>query len=599
MTTAKVQFSAYQSVDKVISTSSTRFDDEISDGRALELNARLFSLLRRYLERIRVSFSYIVTLTSSRSFRLSPMSRQPKRKRLAQGKLKITCESCTRAKVKCGGGTPCARCKERSLTCIYVVGKRRGRRKEAAPPPCSKSTCWTRMHLGDGQSPHDVSSAIQNGDDTSLTPMAAQIAMTDLERRIFGVFFQLFRKHATSQSCCKDWFTMQLNRIRLFLRRRRNVEALRTLTTWMEDHNVEIVDMEDRILARRTHTFQLGHMNPVNVSHRAPMLSRLGISSDPSAPEIDPHVSSTASSSSSLARYDGENKGTEVGVHEGRASNFIRSGAKGDDASRVPTVTMRLAHDLISVTCSPAFTDVFGYAANEFETLLDWTVGGLLPWGGDVMCEVFATEEDVLLWLRILAMKFNRIGRPPALPAVREAFIVQEVDVRARDGRVHPCVVKGVVREFIELADSAVEVSLSFEVLHTDRVTYTTPPNLSDTAVNVVSSSDVSLDLPSYLQNKTTLPQMSAPLASSGDLGGGKAAGKQRATRKRGSSGSFPLDDVGLLDLPPPTDSSELAGVEVVDGETMEDKEWMDTLLNWVDDGDYDNIFDEKTTATA
>ena len=60
------------------------------------------------------------------------------------------------------------------------------------------------------------------------------------------------------------------------------------------------------------------------------------------------------------------------------------------------------------------FRLLFGYTNEAINNLIDWSGGGFLPWGGDVLAALFVHEADVLLYLQIMAFKYQASGLPTA-----------------------------------------------------------------------------------------------------------------------------------------------------------------------------------------
>lgn len=63
------------------------------------------------------------------------------------------------------------------------------------------------------------------------------------------------------------------------------------------------------------------------------------------------------------------------------------------------------------------FRQLFGYTNESINCLIQWSGGGFLPWGGDVLAALFVHEADVLLYLQIMAFKYQASGLPTAKAA--------------------------------------------------------------------------------------------------------------------------------------------------------------------------------------
>mmetsp|Transcript_16053 Transcript_16053/g.20563 ORF Transcript_16053/g.20563 Transcript_16053/m.20563 type:complete len:243 (+) Transcript_16053:217-945(+) len=92
------------------------------------------------------------------------------------------CESCTKAKTKCDGRNPCGMCEKKNISCMYSFKKKRGPR--------------------------------QNGADSKRRKLNAPNLMSSYERRLWEVFFIIFRNSKSSDnkySWC--WLARQLKKL--------------------------------------------------------------------------------------------------------------------------------------------------------------------------------------------------------------------------------------------------------------------------------------------------------------------------------------------------------------------------------------------------
>eukprot|EP00510_Aplanochytrium_minuta_P002283 CAMPEP_0184013238 /NCGR_PEP_ID=MMETSP0954-20121128/4899_1 /TAXON_ID=627963 /ORGANISM="Aplanochytrium sp, Strain PBS07" /LENGTH=429 /DNA_ID=CAMNT_0026293399 /DNA_START=417 /DNA_END=1706 /DNA_ORIENTATION=+ len=59
------------------------------------------------------------------------------------------------------------------------------------------------------------------------------------------------------------------------------------------------------------------------------------------------------------------------------------------------------------------FEETFGYDTTKVNDMISWTGGqGFLPWGGDIFAALFVSEADLLVFLRILSLKFQAVDYP-------------------------------------------------------------------------------------------------------------------------------------------------------------------------------------------
>lgn len=69
---------------------------------------------------------------------------------------------------------------------------------------CKENSCWGQLgniHIGQPSKVNDFGA----------------FGLESVERRIFQTFFSVYKHHATPQSCCREWFTFQLNKMSTFL----------------------------------------------------------------------------------------------------------------------------------------------------------------------------------------------------------------------------------------------------------------------------------------------------------------------------------------------------------------------------------------------
>ena len=52
----------------------------------------------------------------------------------------------------------------------------------------------------------------------SKTDFGAKFGLDSVERKIFQIFFAIYKHHAVAHSCCREWFTYQLNKMSTFLK---------------------------------------------------------------------------------------------------------------------------------------------------------------------------------------------------------------------------------------------------------------------------------------------------------------------------------------------------------------------------------------------
>jgi hypothetical protein len=66
-------------------------------------------------------------------------------------------------------------------------------------------------------------------------------------KRLFRMFFTVYKHHASPQSCCKEWFSFQLNKICMLLTKSGHRGAVGRLTEWMKKHKVRVLPSDESL----------------------------------------------------------------------------------------------------------------------------------------------------------------------------------------------------------------------------------------------------------------------------------------------------------------------------------------------------------------
>jgi hypothetical protein len=132
------------------------------------------------------------------------------------------------------------------------------------------------------------------------------------------------------------------------------------------------------------------------------------------------------------------------------------------------------------VRVNDLFVARFGHTSESLSETLQWSDGGgFLPWGGDLVARLIWSEADVLVFLQVLAVKFQSIGPPrhdhqdPTHVHTRDILSAYVFDVRVAnassssssfaDEMVIPCTVKALHRETLSGSELKITVILEFE----------------------------------------------------------------------------------------------------------------------------------------
>lgn len=332
--------------------------------------------------------------------------------------LKKTCDTCTKSKVKCSGGYPCSRCASKGIQCFYSPRKKRG-------TPKGKTTDLR-------QGPIIVRAEVnEHAAKGTLSTLA------DHERRSWSVFFTLYKHYGTS--CSLYWFNRQLKKMRSYLKQRGDTAALKRLTTWMDAINVDI-----DVLTQKMNNCKIKMMSQA-VIHPPGSVALWGIQGTVKDPEKK-HLEQLQA----LMEDKKHSKTPFIKIK----TKFLDSQQEG-----------------VEIFCNEAFSLVFGHTAENLEKELNWTGGGLLPWGGDVLGRVLSSEKDLLAFVQILAIKFNTCGPPKEIPCVREipSCHMMNVDIKETSSNGKKvsvqCLIKCVHREVLKLEGSSLDISIDLTPL--------------------------------------------------------------------------------------------------------------------------------------
>jgi len=351
------------------------------------------------------------------------------------GKVKSTCEQCSSAKVKCSGVVPCERCTKRGLKCEYAMEKKRGRRTTTKKKEsmCSDNSCWGQVIL------NPISKCEDFG---------GKFGLDSVERRIFQVFFAMYKHHATPQSCCREWFTWQLNKMSCFLAAHGKPEGAARLDDWMRLKGIMVLskDPEEYKKIPMSHIEEgTGRILPPVLAQKGPKFT---VSDEIPMKRGIGQVTGNVYSTGGMHRPNMRNDPVDRCIAQIQNSCFLY---------------IRSTHECFEVEVNQAFTELFGYTTDSFKDILEQLFGGLLPWGSDLVAALMHRDNDLLFFIRTTALKFNQVGRPQSFPATRQVVSshIFELMNRARD--IIECMVSSVHREFLTVDRTEVEIFMGFE----------------------------------------------------------------------------------------------------------------------------------------
>ncbi|GBG27924.1 Xylanolytic transcriptional activator xlnR-like [Hondaea fermentalgiana] len=527
----------------------------------------------------------------------------------SNGRLKSTCEKCSQAKIKCSGSIPCERCQRKGLECEYRMEKKRGRRTalKIKKELCSDASCWGQIVL-------NPINKIEN--------FGVRFGLESVERRIFQVFFAMYKHHATPQSCCKGWFSFQLNKMSTFMLRNGNQEGSEKLDTWMSKKGI-------RLMRRDPADYRKIPANVIDeVSGRIlppihPMKGPTMTVAEHEHPSKRKRVAKAGSKTYSTRGYY---------VSDGPATPVDREIERMRSTSCF--LNLRATHERFEVEVNDEFVALFGYTTRSIILVLERLFGGLLPWGCDVLALLLSSDRDLLFFMRTLALKMNHLGRPPQFPATRQACSHHVFDFDTKNGDVVECMLTCVHREYLSMDRTEVDIYMGFEPML---------PNVPRVFANIKGASSRISSMPGedtsmYDETKLSSSVSAAPYAQSFNMGStplppstrspsvastGSSAHSHMSTTAvpggipvRGTAGytsglgqhrpaqqelHTQVEQMALQEQkrPPPEEAPQfrmptqrpvLAGTEASEppDNELEGGAFLDNIMSWVDDGDQD-----------
>jgi len=350
-------------------------------------------------------------------------------------RVRSSCEACSVAKVRCSGEIPCERCDKKKLHCEYQLERKRGRRTVTteAKKTCSNESCWGQVIMNPVNKCEDF---------------GARFGLASVERRLFQTFFTIYKHHATSQSCCKEWFTYQLNKMSTFLSANGNKEGQEKLDAWMRKKNIEVRPHDPRHYCKVP-----GQIVDDKTGQPIPPIHPLR---GPKMRLKDTTREKKRKRNQNRAVYS--NSGLYVeGMKNSAADRHI------EKLKSMCFLNLRSTHESFSVEVNEEFTALFGHTSSDIIILMERLFGGLLPWGCDILAMLLTSDHDLLFFMRMLAMKFNLIGRPAALPATRQVFSMQVFEFETKGGDIVECMLHCIHREFLSLDRTEVDIYFGLE----------------------------------------------------------------------------------------------------------------------------------------
>jgi len=197
------------------------------------------------------------------------------------------------------------------------------------------------------------------------------------EKRVWSTFFTMFKNQNRNRNKAESeyawcWFASQLDKLRTHLNNQRNEGALKRLGAWLEALDVDM----NKIISS-------GKSKCIFAAHQCGQCAALAMSAP--IQRVVPLTRDMISGQSATKMFD--------------------------DHSR-PRLLFETRPEGSTVEGNQAFANEFGLSNEDVERLIEWSGGGFLPWGGDLLARLLVNESDLLLLLQILALKWQALGPP-------------------------------------------------------------------------------------------------------------------------------------------------------------------------------------------
>lgn len=277
---------------------------------------------------------------------------------------KSACERCSKAKTKCSGGNPCSTCDKKGMQCFYAFKKKRG------PKP--------------GQ--------------TKPTPKKSKPNfMSTYEKRVWSVFFTLFKnlkKTAKDNKFSWQWFVVQICRLDTYVRKSKSVKGRRlkeVLEKFYKKLEINIEKICDGVD---------GCPIPPH------LCSYCASSIFPEQQNQHSHIEGT--SVPGITQLPGS-----VSLINGKRNLWLQWKTSSFDMkfenNQAPCLVYEATDDSFGVFVNDKFVHAFGYNSASLTKLLLWSGGGFLPWAGDIFAALLVKEQDLLMYLKVMALKYQAL----------------------------------------------------------------------------------------------------------------------------------------------------------------------------------------------
>jgi len=274
------------------------------------------------------------------------------------------------------------------------------------------------------------------------------------ERRCWNVFFSTFKHQSRKENpTVWCWFALQLERLRRQLDEMGDQQTLCRLERWINDFaNTKLSSISQ---STKQCTF---------------------------APQLCSGCSSSALSAKTTASSP-KQQPTPTGFRLATPAPTHHTDLSALPAFLSPGIFPFLEFEMVSrgarvLQVNHLFTEQFSHTKESLEQAMAWSGGGgFLPWGGDLLARLLWSEADVLVYLQVLAVKFQALGPPrhnhedPTAVQIREVMSAYIFDIRIGGNGSSPlsqewtipCMLKAMHRETLVGLDLKMTVFLELQ----------------------------------------------------------------------------------------------------------------------------------------
>eukprot|EP00924_Labyrinthula_sp_SR-Ha-C_P003557 maker-scaffold_53-snap-gene-1.7-mRNA-1 protein AED:0.00 eAED:0.00 QI:152/1/1/1/1/1/2/270/427 len=358
------------------------------------------------------------------------------------------------------------------------------------------------------------------------------------EKRIWSVFFSLFKHYSTGPS--RIQFLAHICRFRHALEHQ-NPVLYGKLSTWMERNDISSAALEQE--AMNAHAFVENHLSTVV---KAKVIETEGLPVEMNT--LDPNMPTLVVSVGTTLRK------------------------------------MFTSPDHWSVNVSPGFTAIFGLREEDFMDQLQRYGGGFLPWNVDVLARIIESESELLTLVQVLAVK-NLFGPPDVLPLKRSTPSCHLLELKTLDPKSPYRTSLVICMHIDEFHKESAVREVRIKII---------PSTLADMSGERLSMREnEKVDTFPTVRNKRTrggqsIPRITNSSPMTGDFLGDALLQAEQIDNSQVTAQQEPdygiFQEMENLNLQYPqvenddTKSGEISGSE---GQ----KEWVDNLLDWANEG--------------